>query len=184
MPSLTKWSEPPHLPCNFWKSKSGQLSSGSTGAWVVYSTALTQPVCLNCGAEGAPQLWGLWIGACLHVQGWDQGDPLGLSWWRGQEQSKQCLDRPCGNFGVENRQFSEKMDKEVFKVGIGPKMKGTPVRKGQGEKKPQDAQGWQTINLPKLCQAPERKSWKVLSLWLYTTEMAAGTINLLPFVNL
>lgn len=26
------------------------------------------------------------------------------------------------------------MDKEVFKVGIGPKMKGRPVRKGHGEK--------------------------------------------------
>lgn len=45
-----------------------------------------------------------------------------------------CLDTACGcSFGAENSQFSEKVDKEVCKVGIRPRIRENPVREGQGE---------------------------------------------------
>lgn len=61
---------------------------------------------------------------------------------------------------------------------------GEEIEGGLGRTNPQDVQGWQAVNLSKLCQDPGRKSRKVQSLWLHTPEVAAGTINLLPFLNL
>lgn len=79
---------------------------------------------------------------------------------------------PCSALGwFCRRQESDSCEGEVSEGGLG-------------RTNPQDVQGWQAVNLSKLCQDPGRKSRKVQSLWLHTPEVAAGTINLLPFLNL
>lgn len=152
-PSLPLW------PCPHSQSGLGHLISpsisGSPRVASRYQGALGLELCVQLCSDMVciSQLWDTvcspalgsvhWLlSTCPRLDSllWDQRDLPRLSWWRGQEQSDQCLDTADGSFGVENGQFSDKMDKEVSKVGIGPKMKGRPVR---------DSQGVQNLRMPR-----------------------------------